>query len=50
MGFCEPYNEPPGSIKGREFLDQISDYQFFKDSAPWISQLASSYWYFFESW
>jgi hypothetical protein len=26
MGSCEHGNEPLGSIKGREFLDQMSDY------------------------
>jgi hypothetical protein len=24
-GFCEHGNEPSGSIKGEEFLDQLSD-------------------------
>jgi hypothetical protein len=33
---CERGNEPSGSIKGREFLDQLSDFLLFKkDSAPW---------------
>jgi hypothetical protein len=32
---CEHGNDPSGSIKGREFLDQTSDYQLLnKDSAP----------------
>jgi hypothetical protein len=35
-GFCENGNEPSGSIKGREFLDYLSDCQLLKkDSAPW---------------
>jgi hypothetical protein len=34
-GSCEHDNEPSGSIKGREFLDQLSDYQLHEnDSAP----------------
>jgi hypothetical protein len=28
-------NDPSGSIKGGEFLDQLSDYYLFKDSTPW---------------
>jgi hypothetical protein len=32
---CEHDNEPSGSIKGEEFLEYLSDYQFLKkDSAP----------------
>jgi hypothetical protein len=27
--------ESPGSIKGEEFLDMLSDYQLLKGSAPW---------------
>jgi hypothetical protein len=35
-GCCEHGNEPSDSIKGREFLDQLSDSQLLKeDSAPW---------------
>jgi hypothetical protein len=35
--FCEHGYEPLPSIKGGEFLDQLSDYQFFKvDCATWI--------------
>jgi hypothetical protein len=30
-GCYEHGNEPPGFIKGREFLDQSSDYQFLKE-------------------
>jgi hypothetical protein len=30
-GSCEHSNEPTGSIKGREFLDHLSDYQIPKD-------------------
>jgi hypothetical protein len=34
-GTCEHSSEPSDSIKGREFFDQLSDYQFLKkDSAP----------------
>jgi hypothetical protein len=33
---CEHGNETSGSIKGGEFLDQLSDYWFLKkDSTPW---------------
>jgi hypothetical protein len=33
---CEHGNDPPSSIKGREFLDYLGDYKLFtKDSAPW---------------
>jgi len=36
VGCCQHGNEPSGSIKGRELLDQLSDYKLFKkDSAPW---------------
>jgi VanZ family protein len=35
VGSCEHSNKPSGSIKGREFLDQLNDYQHLKDSAPW---------------
>jgi hypothetical protein len=31
---CEQGNEPSNSIKGGEILDQLSDYQLLKDSAP----------------
>jgi hypothetical protein len=35
VGSCEYGNESSGSIKGREFLDQLSDYQILtKDYAP----------------
>jgi hypothetical protein len=35
-GSCEHGNEPVGSVKGRTFFDQLSDYQLpKKDSAPW---------------
>jgi hypothetical protein len=33
-GPCEHSNKLLGSIKGREFLDKVSDYKFLKDSAP----------------
>jgi len=36
VGPYEGGNEPSGSIKGREFLDYLSDCQLLKkDSAPW---------------
>jgi hypothetical protein len=32
---CEQSNEPSGFIKGREFLDLLSDYKLYKnDPAP----------------
>jgi hypothetical protein len=35
VGSCEHGNEPSDSIKGREFLDYLSDCQFLKkDPAP----------------
>jgi hypothetical protein len=35
-GSCEHGNEPLGSIKGRESVDLLSEYQLLKvDSAPW---------------
>jgi hypothetical protein len=35
-GSCEHGDEPSDSIKGGEFLGQLSDYQLLKkDSAPW---------------
>jgi hypothetical protein len=33
-------NELPGSIKGREFLEYVSDYQLLKDSAPGVIVVA----------
>jgi hypothetical protein len=34
---CEDVNEPSGSMKGREFLDKLSDSHLLKkDSAPWF--------------
>jgi hypothetical protein len=30
----EHRNEPSGSSKGREFLEEQSDYYFLKDSVP----------------
>jgi hypothetical protein len=32
-GSCEYSSESSGSIKGGEFLKQLSDYQLLKDSA-----------------
>jgi hypothetical protein len=33
-GCCECGNVPLGSIKHKEFLDQLGNYQLLKDSAP----------------
>jgi hypothetical protein len=33
-GFCEDGNEPSGSIKIREFLEQLRRYQFLKTPSP----------------
>jgi hypothetical protein len=42
-GFCEHSNEPLGSIKGGEFIYQLSDCQLLKvNSASWISLLSST--------
>jgi hypothetical protein len=41
VGTCESGNEPSVSIKGRKFLDQLSDYQFLKKVfVPWSESLA----------
>jgi hypothetical protein len=37
LGFCEHCNETSGSIKGPEFIEQFSDYQFMKEYAPTCS-------------
>jgi hypothetical protein len=35
-GSCEHCSEPSDSIKGREFIDQLSDCELlYKDYAPW---------------
>jgi hypothetical protein len=34
-GSYEHGNEPSGSAKAGKFLDELSDCQLFKDSAPW---------------
>jgi hypothetical protein len=34
LGFCEHCNEPSVSIKGPEFIEQLSDYHFHKEYAP----------------
>jgi hypothetical protein len=34
-GCCEQSNEPSGSIKGGEFLDQLTDCEFLKVPDPW---------------
>jgi hypothetical protein len=42
-GSCEHGNEHSGSIKGREFLDELTDCWLLKKvSAPW-NYLCSSY-------
>jgi hypothetical protein len=34
MGFCKHGNEPPGSIKGEEFLEQLGEYRLvIRDSS-----------------
>jgi hypothetical protein len=33
VGSCEYNNEPSGSIKGKRFLNQLSDYQLLKDDS-----------------
>jgi hypothetical protein len=36
VGSCDHGDEPSGSIKGGELLDQQSDYHLLKEnSAPW---------------
>jgi hypothetical protein len=32
---CDHSSEPSGSVKGGEFLDQLSDCQVLKDSDPY---------------
>jgi hypothetical protein len=34
-GSCEHSNEPSGTIKCEEFLDQLNDTQLLEDSASW---------------
>jgi hypothetical protein len=34
-GYCENNNEYLGSIKCREFLDQLRNYKLLKDSTAW---------------
>jgi hypothetical protein len=42
---CEHGNEPSGSMKCCEFLEQLSDRRLLKeDSAPWVSLLAENAW------
>jgi hypothetical protein len=31
VGYCEHGDDPSGSVKRREFLDNLSDYQLFKE-------------------
>jgi len=33
-GSCGHGNEPPGSVRGGEFLDQLIDSNLLKNSAP----------------
>jgi hypothetical protein len=39
---CGDGNEPSGSMKGGEFLDQLCDHRILKDSATW-SYLGSEF-------
>lgn len=42
IGTSENGNEPNGSIKDEEFLDQLNYYKFLEnDSAPWVNYLVS---------
>jgi hypothetical protein len=35
MGCCEHNNDPSGTVKGMEFLENVCDYEILKkDSAP----------------
>jgi hypothetical protein len=43
VGSCEHSKEPPGSIEGRGFSDQLSNYQLLKDFAPWSYFLNTEY-------
>jgi hypothetical protein len=44
-GSCEHGSEPSSSIKSRNFLTNLSDYQLLKeDSAPWSSQCDVNTW------
>jgi hypothetical protein len=38
---CEHSEEPSGSIKGRKFLDQMSDYHLFKKGSAPLNQSVS---------
>jgi hypothetical protein len=40
---CENDREPSGSIKGREFFDQLSDYQLLKKGFPQCRWLLNTY-------
>jgi hypothetical protein len=41
---CEKDNEPSGSTKCEEFLNQLRDSQFFKKhSVPWTNYFICSY-------
>jgi hypothetical protein len=35
VGSCEHGNEPSGSIKHKEFLDQMSNFHIVNDSDAW---------------
>jgi hypothetical protein len=39
----EHSNEHPGSTKGREFFEQLGDYQFQKESAVWSWSVYGGY-------
>jgi hypothetical protein len=39
-GFCEHGSEPSGSIKYGEFLEQLRDHQFFKDTIHAVTNAA----------
>jgi len=34
VGFCEHSNEPLDSLKGREFIDQLSDTRLPEENCP----------------
>jgi hypothetical protein len=41
-GLCERGDEPPGSIKCWEVLEQLHSWQLLKKgSAPWVSEVAA---------
>jgi hypothetical protein len=34
--YCERRNESTSSIKHREFIDEMKEYELLKDSAAWM--------------